>query len=90
MGGRRASRESGPFSSLRIPPAYTPIGYPPFTVGQKRRITPRLTHDQAELRFRAPFCTRTGEMSGAPLAPFGLWPLLTHDLDLRSPQFDPW
>jgi hypothetical protein len=51
-------------------------------VGQKRRITPRLTHGQAEPRFQALFCTRTGEMSGAPLALPGLWPLLTHDLIL--------
>jgi hypothetical protein len=29
-------------------------------------------------------------MSGAPLALPGLWPLLTHDLDLRPPQVDPW
>jgi len=70
--------------------ADTPIGYASVIVGQKRRITPRLTHDQAELRFQAQFCSRTGEMSGAPLALPGLWPLLTHDLDLRPPHFDPW
>jgi hypothetical protein len=29
-------------------------------------------------------------MSAAPLALPGLWPLLTHGLDLRPPQFDPW
>ena len=28
--------------------AHTPIGYPSVIVGQKRRIAPRLTHDQAE------------------------------------------
>jgi hypothetical protein len=48
--------------------ADTPTGYPPVIVGQKRRITPRLTHDQAEPRVQALFCIRTGEMSGAPLA----------------------
>ena len=72
------------------PAGYTSVGYASVIVGQKRRITPRLTHGQAEPRFRALFCTRTGEMSGAPLAAVGLWPLLTHDLDLGPPRFDPW
>jgi hypothetical protein len=50
------------------PAEYTPIGYASVIVGQKRRITPRLTHDQAGPRFQAQFCSRTGEMSAAPLA----------------------
>jgi len=41
------------------------------SVGQKRRIAPRLTHDQAELRFQALFRTRTGEMFAAFIAPPG-------------------
>jgi hypothetical protein len=89
-GGRRGSEESRRFNSLRVPPAYTPVGYASVIVGQKRRITPRLTRDQAERRFQALFCSRTGEMSGAPLALPGLWPFLTHDLGLRPPRFDPW
>ena len=89
--GRPACQREIPSVQFSAGPAgYTPIGYPPIIVGQKRRITPRLTHDQAELRFQALFCIRTGEMSGAPLALPGLWPRLTHDLGLRPPQFDPW
>ena len=59
---------------------YTPVGYVPVIVGQKRRITPPLTHDDAAHRFQALFRTRTGEMSAAPIAPPRTWPLLTHNL----------
>jgi hypothetical protein len=48
-----------------------------------------LTHNHGEPRLQALFRTRTGEMSAAPLAPAGTCPLLTHDLDLRAPQFKP-
>jgi hypothetical protein len=90
LGGRRDQQGivSVQFSAGRA--KHTPIGYPSVIAGQKRRITPRLTHGQAEPRFEALFCSRTGEMSGTPLALPGLWPLLTHDLDLRPPRFDPW
>jgi len=69
--GERASDSP----SIRRPSAArarcTPIGYTLIIVGQKRRITPRLTHNQAGLRFQALFCTRTGEMSVAPRALVG-------------------
>jgi hypothetical protein len=48
---------------------HTPIGYESVIVGQKRRYSPQLTHDQAKPQFQALFRTRTGEMSAAPFAP---------------------
>ena len=59
--------------------SYTPIGYQPEIVGQKRRNEPRLTHDHASPQFQARFRTRTGEMSTALLAPARTPPRLTHD-----------
>jgi hypothetical protein len=59
-------------------------------VGQKRRIAPApMTHDHAEPRFQVLFRTRTGEMSAASPAPAAPWPLLTRNLGLRPPQFNP-
>ena len=72
MGGRRDQQGIPSVQFSAVPSAYTPIGYLSVIVCQKRRITPRLTHDQAEPRFQAQFCSRTGEMSGVPLAVVGL------------------
>jgi hypothetical protein len=70
-------------------PIDTPVGYASVIVGQNWRNAPLLTHNQAKPQFQALFRTRTGEMSAAPLAPAGTWPLLTHNRGLWPPQFNP-
>jgi hypothetical protein len=89
IGPIRKENRTGGFAmplTTRPVPSYTPIGYSPVIVGQKRRIAPPLTHAHAEPQFQALFRTRTGEMSAPPLASARTTPAFDPQSLTRDPR----